>query len=145
MIRIAELEDFDVILDMCERFWLETMFSETFDRDHTENMVGMAYDQGLLAVVDLDGVVGFVAGIYSELLGSKEAKMGTELAWWLNPESRKGRHGVDLMLFIEALAKAKGVKYWNMVSMESSAPEVASRIYRRLGYTKSETSFTKVL
>ncbi len=145
MIRVATIEDFDVILDMCERFWQETMFKEKFDRDHTKNMVALAYDHGLLAVVDLDGVVGFVAGIYSDLLGSKDAKMGTELAWWINPENRKGRHGIDLMLFIEALAKMKGIKYWNMIAMESSAPDIASRIYRRLGYAKSETSFTKVL
>lgn len=145
MIRIAEVDDFGVILDMCERFWLETMFSEAFDRDHTKNMVSMAYDHGLLAVVDLDGVVGFVAGIYSDLLGSKEARMGTELAWWINPENRRGSHGIDLMLFIEAMAKLKGIKYWNMVAMESSAPAVASRIYQRLGYSRSETCFTKVL
>ena len=95
MIRVATMDDFPIILDMCEKFWAETMFEEEFDRDHTEGMVAMAHDHGLLAVVDLDGVVGFAAGIYSDLLGSKGARMGTELAWWINPENRKGRHGID--------------------------------------------------
>jgi len=145
MIRQAIESDFPAILDMCEQFWLETMYEEAFDRDHTKAMVQMSYDHGLLAVIDIDNIVGFVAGIRSYLMGSREAITGTELAWWVNPEHRKGRIGINLMLFIEDLAREQGVKYWNMISMESSAPEVANKIYQRLGYTRSETSFTKVL
>ena len=145
MIRLAEIEDFDDILDMCERFWLQTMYTEAFDRDHTEIMVGLAFDHGLLAVIDEGGPVGFVAGIKSHLMGSKEALTGTELAWWVNPDYRKGRLGINLMLFIEDLAREQGIKYWNMVSMESSSPEVANKIYQRLGYNRSESSYTKVL
>lgn len=145
MIREATTEDFDDILSMCDSFWQETMYSEDFDREHTKTMVQMAYDHGLLAVIDDGGVIGFVAGIRSYLMGSREAITGTELAWWVNPEHRKGRCGINLMLFIEDLARKQGVKYWNMISMESSAPEVANKIYQRLGYSRSETSYTKVL
>ena len=144
-IRIAEMDDLETILDMCDRFWQETMYTEKFDRDHAALMVAMAFDHQLLAVIDIDGPVGFVAGIKSHLLGSTDALTGTELAWWVNPDHRKGRHGINLMLFIEDLAREQGIKYWNMVSMESSSPEVANKIYQHLGYNKSETSYTKVL
>lgn len=145
MIRIASEKDIPGILTLCEEFWKYTMYEEEFDAEHTESMVVLALDHGLLAVLDVNGIVGFVAGVKSFLLGSTKALTGTELAWWVNPEHRKGRKGIDLMLFIENLAKDQGIKYWNMVAMESSSPEIASKIYARLGYTKSETSYTKVL
>jgi GNAT superfamily N-acetyltransferase len=130
---------------MCGRFWEHTLFDEPFDSEHTRTMVEMALEHGLLAVVDLDGLVGFVAGVKSFLIGSKEAMYGTELAWWIEPEHRKGRLGIDLMLTIEEMAKSEGIKYWTMASMESSNPEVSNKIYSRLGYKKSETYWTKVL
>ena len=145
MIRAAEESDFPIILDMCEEFWQETAYDEPFDRQHTKLMVEMALDHGLLAVVDESGVVGFVAGIKGPLMASPSVQAGTELAWWINPEHRKGRKGIDLMLFIENLAKNQGIKYWNMISMESSKPEVANAIYAKLGYTVIETSWAKVL
>ena len=145
MIRVAKKEDIPAILLLCEEFWKHTLYDEEFDCDHTQVMVNMALEHGLLEVLDLDGIVGFVAGIKSYLMASTEALTGTELAWWVNPAHRKGRKGIDLMLFIEDLARAQGVKYWNMVSMESSDPEIANKIYERLGYKKTETSFTKVL
>ena len=145
MIREALEKDIPSILELCGVFWKETMYTEPFDSNHTETMVNMALDHKLLAVVDIDGIVGFVAGIKSPLLASTKASQGVELAWWINPEHRKGRLGVELMLFIEDLARKQKIKYWNMVSMESSSPDVANKIYERLGYTKSETSWTKIL
>ena len=145
MIREATEEDFPRILDMCESFWKETQFNVPFDRVHTELMVDMALDHGLLAVLDVDGVVGFIAGIKGPLLANPDYLAGTELAWWVDPEHRKSKKGVDLMVFIEELARKQNIKYWNMVSMESSNPEVANKIYDRLGYHKSETSWTREL
>lgn len=145
MIRLAREDDFDQVLDLCAAFWLETCYDEKFDRDHTLNLVKMAYDHGLLAVLDLDGVVGFTAAVKSPLMGSPDAFMGTELAWWINPEHRKGRNGLKLMKFIEDLAFNAGVKYWNMVSMQSSSPETANKIYEKMGYTLNEMVYTKVM
>jgi len=145
MIRTATPDDFDQILDMASRFWLETQFTEPFERDHTVNMVQMAYDHGLLAVVEIEGqCVGFCAGIKSFILGSTKALCATELAWWLNHEHRSGKNGVALLLFMEGLVKEQGIKYWTMVSMQSSMPEVVGRMYEKLGYVHSETCYTKV-
>ncbi len=143
MIRSADEKDFDAILDLSEQFWLSTIYSEPFERDHTLIMVQMAYRCGLLAVLDIGGVVGFCAAVCSPILGSSNALGATELAWYVKPENRGGKNGLRLMLFMEDLAKAKGVKYFNMVAMHSSM-EVGS-IYERLGYQKTETSYTKVL
>lgn len=146
MIRSATVDDFDAILDLSAEFWQHTQFEEPFDREHTCVMVKMAYDHGLLCVLEInDKVVGFCAGIKSFLLGSKAAKTGTELAWWVDPENRGGRNGVKLLEFMEDMAKMAGVKYWNMVSMQSSMPDVINRMYERMGYSLEETTWTKVL
>jgi GNAT superfamily N-acetyltransferase len=145
MIRCASEEDFDSILEMSAKFWLETQFDEPFEPDHTVNMVRMAHDHELLAVVEIDGkCVGFCAGIKSFILGSTKAMCATELAWYLYPEHRGGKNGVALLQFMEGLVKEQGIKYWTMVSMQSSMPEQVGRMYERMGYVHSETCYTKV-
>jgi len=143
--RLATEQDFDCILSMASLFWLSTQFSEDFEPDHTLLYVKMAYDHGLLVVAEDDKcVVGFCAAIKSFILGSTKAVGATELAFWLNPEHRKGKNGIALLLFMEGLVKEQGIKYWTMVSMQSSMPEQVGKMYERMGYVHSETSYTKV-
>lgn len=145
MIRCATEEDFAEILDMSALFWLDTQFSEPFERDHTVNMVQMAFDHGLLAVLEIDSrCVGFCAGVKSPILGNSKAWCATELAWYVYPEHRKGKNGIALLQFMEGLVKEQGIKYWTMISMQSSMPEEVGRMYERMGYVHSETCYTKV-
>ena len=143
MIRRATESDFESILNLSEKFWESTIYSEPFDRDHAMVMVKLSFDLGLLAVIDTGQVVGFCAAIMAPILGSPCAYGATELAWYVSPESRGGKNGVKLMQFMEEIAKEAGVKYFTMISMHSSM-DVGS-IYERLGYTKTETSYTKVI
>ena len=137
-------EPIDLSLDHRQEYG-PAIYDEALDPEHTRAVVMVALEAGLLAVLDENGIHGFVAGIKGPLLATPEVLQGTELAWWVDPEYRKGRKGIDLMLFIENLARKQGVKYWNMVSMESSSPETANRIYTRMGYSRSETVYTKVI
>lgn len=141
---MAEEKDFDEILRMSAEFWLSTQFDEEFEPDHTRLMVRMAYEHGLLAVVENEGIVGFCAGISSYLLGSTKARCATELAWWIDPGHRAGKNGIALLCFMEELVKEQKIKYWTMVSMQSSMPEVVGKMYERMGYVHSETGYTKV-
>jgi N-acetylglutamate synthase-like GNAT family acetyltransferase len=143
MIRKADYSDFEAILDLSEEFWKSTIYTEKFDREHTKVMVEMAYQHGLLAVIDLGGVVGFCAAVKAPILGSPLALGATELAWYVKPDHRGGRKGIELMIYMEELAKAENVKYFTMVAMHSSME--VGLIYERMGYSKSETSYTKVL
>lgn len=145
MIRAATEEDFDEILNMSELFWLDTQFDEPFERDHTWHMVNLAFEHGLLAVVEIDSrCVGFCAGVKSPILGSSKALGATEVGWYVYPEHRKGKNGIALLQFMEGLVQEQGIKYWTMVSMQSSMPEEVGRMYERLGYVHSETCYTKV-
>ncbi len=146
MVRDGCSDDLPAVVEMAREFWAHTRYDEEFDADYVEFMSAMALEHGLLAILELDGVVeGFVAGLKAPLLACANVLNGTEIAWWVNPSARKGRNGIALMQHIEKMAKAQGVKYWNMIVMESCQPEVGAAIYERLGYKKSETSYTRVL
>lgn len=145
MIREATPKDFDAILDMCEVFWGYTQFSESFNRQHTKQMVEMSWDHELLIVVDDGGVCGFMAAIKSPLLGSPDAWMATELAWWVNPEKRGKMYGVELISTLERLCIEQEVKYLNLAYMQTSMPDRVQKMYEHLGYELQETLYTKVL
>lgn len=145
MIRLATEEDFESILDMSAKFWLQTYFDEDFERDHTLEMVNLCFQHGLLAVCEINGEnVGFCAAVKSFILGSSKALSAIETGWWLDPEHRKGKNGIALLRFMEGLVKEQKIKYWTMVSMESSMPEIIGKMYESEGYVRSETSYTKV-
>lgn len=146
MVRDGNKDDLPAVVEMARAFWRHTRYDDAFDADYVEFMAAMAIEHGLLAILELDGVAeGFVAGLKSPLLACADVLSGTEIAWWVNPSARKGRNDIALMQHIEQMAKAQGVKYWNMIVMESCQPEVGAAIYESLGYTKSETSYTRVL
>ena len=145
MIRVATVKDIPAILDLAGVFWEHTVYEEPFDRAQCYHMVNLCLSQGLLAVIDDQGIQGFVAGVKAPLIASSEASTGTELAYWVNPNVRGSGEGKKLLYFIEDLAREQGIKYWNMVSMESSNPELANALYERMGYKKVETTYQKVL
>lgn len=145
MIRDGVPEDFKSIIDCCEKFWAHTIHDETFHRDHALCAIRLAYEHELLAVVDIDGVVGFMACVSSYLLASKEALVATELAWWLDEDQRGNGVGIELMNYMESKGRGKGIKYWNMVAMQSSMPEAVEKMYLDNGYVKNETIYMKVL
>lgn len=146
MIRLAKEEDFEDILRLSEVFWTHTQFTEPFEKDHALNMVEFSYDQEFLAVVVHEGeIIGFASGIYAPLLGNSSVLAGTEVAWWVDQKHRGGKHGIMLLKFMENRAKELGIKYWNMVAMESSMPDTIKGMYERMDYTHQESTFTKVL
>jgi L-amino acid N-acyltransferase YncA len=144
MIRKAMASDLDPILDMGVDFWRETIFSEPYDRSCAKLMMDSCMEKDLLAVLEVDGKVeGFVAGVVGPVYANPNVMAGSEIAWWINSEHRNSGNGKALMKFMEQLAKKQGVKYWSMVSMESSDPEKANAMYAKAGYAKTETVWNK--
>lgn len=146
MVRDGNKDDLPAVVEMAREFWKHTRYDDPFDPDYVEYMTALALEHGLLAVLEINGVIeGFVAGLKAPLLACHAVLSGTEIALWVNEGGRKGRNGISLIKHIERMAKAQGVKYWNMIVMESCMPEVGATIYTRLGYKKSETSYTRIL
>jgi GNAT superfamily N-acetyltransferase len=146
VIRAGTTDDIPEIIRMAEQFWQNTEFrEEVYDPYMVEAMSQACIGQGLMAVLDSDGVHGFACGIAGPLLASGDVLAGTEMAWWVDESHRTGRNGIELLRALEKMAKAAGVKYWTMIFMESSMPSMIERIYKKMGYKLTETSYMRVL
>ena len=146
MIRAGSEADLPEVVRMAREFWKHTIYNESFCEESVEGMSKMCMEQGLFAILEVDGkAAGFACGIKGGLLANVHVTSGTEMAWWVDPEHRKGRNGIALLKGLEKMAKAQGIKYWNMVFMESSMPDKVEQIYQKMGYNRSEVSYTKVL
>lgn len=146
MIREANEQDFDEIVDLSSEFWTHSPYhKEEFIRSDVLEKVKQCFDESLLAVIDVGGVVGFCAGLTLPLLANNVIKAGIEIAWYIDPNHRGNGNGKALKIFMENLARKQKVKYWCMVSMETSMPAVIEKMYVNSGYIKTETTYMKAL
>lgn len=144
MIRPAYAQELEICVSMAREFWQHTYYDDPFDDQYVYKMVELAYRHELLIVLEVHKrLCGFAAGVAIPLLGNAQVTQVTELAYWVNPESRG--HGLKLIEGFEKACRMVGAKYVNMIAMQSSSPEVAEKIYLRRGYTKIETTYCKKL
>jgi len=144
MIRDGTYDDIPSILAMSERFWQDTIYNVPFCAEDTEGMVKLCIDQGLTAVlVKDDALIGFICAFGGPLLCNHSVKTCTDIAWWVEPEHRHDGGGVQLIDYLEVLAKKAGMTWVNMVYMQSSMPEQVQSIYEDRGYVKVETVSAK--
>ena len=146
MVRDGVEGDIPRIVEMSKEFWHSTIYDEELEPDSIIGMARMCMESGLMSVIEVSGrVVGFACAVMGPLLASTKALAGSEIAWWVDPEFRAGRNGILLLRHIENSAKKAGIKYWNMAYMESSMPESIKSMYERLGYTRTEVIYSRVL
>ncbi len=146
MVRSGEEKDIPAIVSMASKFWHHTIYDEPICGDSVKGMAELCIEHGLMSVLEVGGEVkGFACGVKGALLGNNAVASGTEIAWWVDEDQRKGRNGISLLKHIEGLAKKAGIKHWNMAYMESSMPETVKRIYEGLGYRQTEVIYSKVL
>lgn len=146
MIRAATGNDLPAINEMFREFWSHSAYKVPFKDGSPDVYARLALDCGLLFIAERDGeVIGFSAGALASLMGNDDYVMGTELGWWVNPECRGGREGIQLLDALESGARDAGCTFWHMIFMESSMPETIKGIYERRGYTLHETTYCKRL
>ena len=146
MIRPATKDDYPAIEAGAKRFWEHAPFDVPYKDGSALFYMDIAYDHGLLLVAEHDGeIVGFAAGALAPMMGNNDYLVGSELAWWIEPEHRGGRLGIQLMKSLEAAAAANGCTFWSMIYMESCMPKVIEKMYLKMGYELKETTYGKRL
>ncbi len=146
LIRSGTTQDIQAIIEMAREFWGHTIYDEEFQPSAVQAMAELCIEHGLMSVLVVNDIVrGFACGVRGPLLANSNVFSGTEIAWWVQPDFRRGRNGIALLKHIELLAKEAGIKYWNMVYMESSMPDEVRRIYDAMDYKQTETIYMKVL
>lgn len=147
MIRAAKDKDIPSVIELAREFWKHTLYkNEEFQPEMVEAMFKSCMENNLAFVFShSDGIIGFICAIKGPLLANVDIMIATELAWWVKPKYRASGAGIFLLRALEKEALSQGVKYFNMVVMESSLPEKVKKIYSNLGYNKNESVYTKII
>lgn len=147
-VRFATANDLETIVEMGSKFFelhpYKTEGSE-YDHESTLKTVSDLLKDQILLVLEVDGKVEGMAGaIVVPCYWNFYEKQGVENFWWVNEEHRKG-NGKRLRQALEKIAKARGAKYWVMVSLTTAEPEKLHKMYAKAGFNHIENVYMKVL
>ena len=97
----------------------------------------------LLLVYEIEGeAVGFFLGAVFEPLFSKDL-LAVEMFWWVEEDYRGNRQSLGLLKTFEDWAKEKGASEVSVSDLQGVKD--LDKLYKRLGYTKSEVTYKKDL
>lgn len=150
MIREARLEDIPAMVNMGRDFFCASGYADitVYDAASAEATLRMLIEQessiAIVAVAD-DKIVGMAAAMTFPLYLNHAHYSGQELFWWLSPQYRGTRLGLELINGLESTAKSKGCHSFVMMSLDRSMPERLDRLYRKRGYRRSEHTYIRKL
>jgi GNAT superfamily N-acetyltransferase len=147
LIKDAIQSDVPQIVELARKFHAVSGYENIeFDEETVENLLSASIEQGLcpIGVVD-DKIVGFLAGLSYPAILNANVMVGTEIAWWVEPEFRGKKIAIQLLLRAEENARAKGLYCWSMMCLEKLNADGLENIYERLGYEKAERTYLRIL
>lgn len=143
-VRRGTSDDLAVLVRMAVRFITESSYRGLVmpNVGQLQVLVEHLLDHGAIFVAQVDGgdVIGMIGAsvivhpIAGELVGS-------EVAWWMEPEHRGGSAGVRLLEAAERWAQGAGAVWFQMIA-PAGAPRLRE-FYRRRGYVEVETVFQR--
>jgi len=120
LIKDASQSDVPQIVELARKFHAVSGYENIeFDEETVERLLCASIEQGLcpIGVVD-DKIVGFLAGLSYPAILNANVMVGTEIAWWVEPEFRGKKIAIQLLLRAEENARAKGLYCWSMMCLE---------------------------
>lgn len=147
LIKDASQSDIPKIIELARKFHAVSGYENIeFDEETVENILITSIDQGLCPIGVVDGkIVGFLAGLAYPAILNANVMVGTEIAWWVEPEFRGKKIAIQLLLRAEENARAKGLYCWSMMCLEKLNADGLENIYERLGYEKAERTYLRIL
>lgn len=140
MLKLASLEDIDLVMSMAMKFAESTDLGKYADRASIEALTRQFLSSPPEErIIILHGEAGFIAGLVQPfMLGT--VKLATELAWWVEPAYRKKKVGKELVEAFEFwavnIARAK------LISLACYDDEVG-KFYEKNGYRLFERAYMK--
>jgi GNAT superfamily N-acetyltransferase len=142
MIREATAADLPPLLLIAEAFGAEAPDTHNYDLDKVEAMLRFCIydDNAVVYVMEMDEVVvGGIVGVVAEMWASYDLS-ATEVAWFVDKKYR-GRGALKLLRAFEDWAESKEADYITVADIEGIAN--LEPLYKRKGYSKVETSYSK--
>jgi GNAT superfamily N-acetyltransferase len=141
-------DDIPAAAEFGKEFYKETPWPAHgvhYDVKHMEKLLHTLDDIGIMQMaVEEDGtIVGVLVAIIGPFVFNPAFTVGTEIALYVTPKYRQTKLGLQLIKQAEFIAKQKGVKYFNLVSLVGKTLKDPHSLYERLGYAKTETAYMK--
>jgi GNAT superfamily N-acetyltransferase len=147
VIREATLDDLDEIVRMGGRFYESTSYSKwsPFCPASARDLGEMLVETGVVLIAERGGQpVGMAGLVVSPFMFNRDVLGAYEVFWWMEPEARGGIVAWSLLKAIEPACRRRGCAMVQMTTLHDSPPQ-AVEMYRRAGYSHTETSFTKII
>lgn len=148
-VRRAEHSDVGKMVAFGREFWHQTSYYQQgveYDEEQCSALTHHLIDEGIVLLAESNNrPVALLLMVVGAMPFNPLAVVATELVYYVDPEHRKGGLGFKILKQAEKLAESKGVKYISMIHMDSVTPERAEAVYKRMGYHKTETLFSKEL
>lgn len=139
--RIAEPVDIDVILEMAMKFVGMTGYDKISNKDDIELLIQAFLEAPRNEKIIILDDFGFIAGQVTKFPFGSDL-MASEVAWWIDPDSRGENRGAKLVQAFEYWAKnIAGCRFVSMTSLDS----VVEKLYKKNGYKLYERAYMKVL
>ena len=142
IVRKATPVDVPILLDMLRRYRRLTPLAFLAEADDAEYVTKLLTEimagKGVAIVVDNDGVVGMLIASIAPSIWSPKHLLMTELAYWVEPESRGGTAGYRLLAEYkkigEQMKEEKRICNF-LISKMSNSPNLQ---YQKFGFDKLE-------
>lgn len=151
MLKLADINDLDIVKDFIHKFHQESPYQEIPIND--EHM-----DANLKAILLSDRNVNVIILAYTEegeakgvIIGQAAPflltgqKIASELSWWVEPEFRRTPMGKDLFEAYIYWAKQVGCEFVQSVALHDERLPLMERLYRKQNFTPCETSYLRKL
>lgn len=101
--------------------------------------------EGCLLVADAGEVIGMTGAMVHAHYFNASHRTGQELFWWIDPEHRGSKIGLEMFLALESWARSQGAQTFVMGALHAQSPEKVGQFYERNGYAPLEHTYMKVL
>jgi ribosomal protein S18 acetylase RimI-like enzyme len=144
MIRLATKEDIPEMLRMGESFFNASGYGDltTFNKEDTESLFIKLIGEGWLLTDGISTMLGFVV---FPMFMNNSTVVAQELFWWVDESARGSRVGIEILKKAEELAKENGATAMMMLSINELNGDSVNKLYERLGYSRREQTYMRVL
>jgi GNAT superfamily N-acetyltransferase len=147
MIRLANLEDTQALVELYLEFYKTTDYSRIYpaDRETIEKLTVWIITEGAMVVFEEDGkILGSAGAWIGPATFNMHVRTATEVVYYLDPTARGHRVAPALLEALEERCNELGAISLQMVRLRTSPAEV-DVLYQMNGYKPSESYFTKRL
>ena len=139
MLKIATIDDLSLVLDLSMKFANAIPYKDYIDEEVVKaTLTDILTGDKDRKICLLYGEVGFITGVAAPFMFGTDL-LATELAWWVEPEYRSKKVGLELLEAFEFWARKIGCKLISMACLD----EKVAALYESKGYTLYERAYLK--